>query len=165
MTSDLLYAPWREEFILGPKPGGCIFCDPRKRKGVRELILAESARVFVVLNRYPYNSGHLMVIPYRHVAQLEGLKTAERNELMAIVSVASQVVNDVISPAGLNIGMNLGRAGGAGVEGHLHIHVVPRWVGDNNFMPVLFDTRVTSVGLASMLRKLRPAFKKAMPKK
>ncbi|GAB4328107.1 MAG: HIT domain-containing protein [Candidatus Zixiibacteriota bacterium] len=159
----MLYAPWREEFILGPKPDGCIFCDPQNQPGVRELILHEDRRVFVVLNRYPYNSGHLMVIPYRHVAMLEDLQVEERNDLMELVSVASRIINEEIKPAGLNIGMNLGRAGGAGVEGHLHVHLVPRWIGDNNFMPVLSDTRVTSVGLDSMLAKLRPAFRRVRP--
>jgi ATP adenylyltransferase len=165
MTRSLLYAPWREELILGPKREGCIFCEPRKQPGVRELILYEGTRVFVVLNRYPYNSGHLMVVPYRHVALPEDLKTAERNELMAVVSTASKILNDVIRPAGLNVGMNLGSAAGAGVEGHLHVHLVPRWVGDNNFMPVLSETRVTSVSLDNVLLKLRPAFKRTFSKR
>jgi len=158
---DALYAPWREAFILGPKSDECIFCDPATRKGVRELILHEGKRVFIVLNRYPYNSGHLMVVPYRHVANLEDLRTAERNELMALVATASEVINTTIKPAGLNVGMNIGRAGGAGVEGHLHVHLVPRWVGDNNFMATVFDTRVTSVGLGSVKKKLKPAFARA----
>ena len=163
--SELLNAPWREEFVLGPKPDGCIFCDPHKRRGVRELILHQGERVFVVLNRYPYNSGHIMVIPYRHVPRLDQLKVAERNDLMAMVALSSRIINDVLKPAGLNIGMNLGPAGGAGVEGHLHMHLVPRWVGDSNFMAVVSDTRVTSVGLGSMRRKLRPAFAKATRRK
>lgn len=162
---ELLNAPWREDFILGPKPDVCIFCDPHKQSGVRDLILYRGNRVFVVLNRYPYTSGHLMVIPYRHAAQLDELTIAERNDLMAMVTVSSQILNDIIQPAGMNVGMNIGRAGGAGVEGHLHMHLVPRWVGDSNFMAVVSDTRVTSVGFESMRRKLRPAFSKAMRKK
>jgi len=155
---DAIYAPWREAFILGPKSDKCIFCDPASRKGVRELILFEGKRAFVVMNRYPYNSGHLMVVPYRHVANLEDLRTAERNELMALVATSSRVLNQTIHPAGLNVGMNIGRAGGAGVEGHLHVHLVPRWIGDNNFMATVSDTRVMSVGLGSIKRKLKPAF-------
>lgn len=164
MTRDLLYAPWREEFILGPKPEGCIFCEPQKRPEVSELIVHEDTRLFVVLNRYPYNSGHLMVIPYRHVALLEELNRDERADLIEMVSLTSRIVNEEINPAGLNVGMNLGRAGGAGIEGHLHVHLVPRWVGDNNFMPVLSGTRVTSVGFETILAKLRPAFARACPK-
>ncbi|MBI5866747.1 MAG: HIT domain-containing protein [candidate division Zixibacteria bacterium] len=159
--TDMLYAPWREEFILGPKEEGCIFCQPGKRKGVREFILHKSRRAFVVMNRYPYNSGHLMVVPNRHLAQLEELSSAERNELMSLVALSSRVLNETIKPEGLNLGMNLGRAAGAGIAGHLHIHLVPRWVGDTNFMPVLFDTRVVSVDTIKLCRKLKAAFRKS----
>lgn len=159
--TNLLYAPWREEFILGEKPDGCIFCDPDRRPGVRELILHRGKRAFVVLNRYPYNSGHLMVVPFRHVAQLEELTAAERNELMSLIALASHVLNSTTKPGGINMGMNLGRAAGAGVEGHLHVHLVPRWIGDTNFMPALFGTRVVSVDLAKVCKRLRAAFRNA----
>jgi ATP adenylyltransferase len=159
--TELLYAPWREEFILGKKPDGCIFCDPEKRRGVRELILHRGKLAFVVLNRYPYNSGHLMVVPYRHVGHLEDLSAAEQKELMALMALSSRVLHESSNPGGINIGMNLGRAAGAGVEGHLHAHLVPRWVGDTNFMPALFDTRVTSVDLNKVGRRLKAGFRKA----
>ncbi len=159
--TDMLYAPWREEFILGPKEEGCIFCQPGKRKGVREFILHKGRRAFVVMNRYPYNSGHLMVVPNRHLAQLEELSSAERNELMSLVTLSSRVLNETIKPEGLNLGMNLGRAAGAGIAGHLHIHLVPRWVGDTNFMPALFDTRVVSVDTIKLCQKLKAAFRKS----
>jgi len=158
--TDLLYAPWREEFILGPKEEGCIFCDPESRKGVREFVLHRGRRAFVVLNRFPYNSGHLMIVPNRHVADLEKLTKSERDEVMSLIALSSKVLNQTIRPEGLNLGMNLGRAGGAGIAGHLHVHLVPRWVGDTNFMPTLFNTRVVSVDLITLGKRLKVAFRK-----
>jgi ATP adenylyltransferase len=163
--TDLLYAPWREEFILGPKEEECIFCNPAKRSGVREFILHRGRRAFVVLNRFPYNSGHLMVVPNRHVAKLEDLTKAERDELMSLVALSSGVLNETIKPEGLNMGMNLGRAAGAGIAGHLHMHLVPRWTGDTNFMPSLFNTRVVSVDLMSLCKRLKSAFKRSQVRK
>lgn len=159
--TDLLNAPWREEFILGPKPEGCIFCDPGARRGVREFILHRGRRAFVVLNRYPYNSGHLMIVPNRHIARLEELSKAEQAELMSLIVLSSRLLNETIRPEGLNLGMNLGRASGAGIAGHIHVHLVPRWVGDTNFMPALFDTRVVSVDLMTLCKKLKAAFRKS----
>jgi len=159
--TERLYAPWRQEFILGAKADeGCIFCDPDARKNVRELILHRGKTAYVVMNRYPYNSGHLMVIPFRHVAQLHDLKPAERRELMDFVALSSEVLTEVQKPAGMNVGMNLGRAAGAGIDGHLHVHLVPRWVGDTNFMPALFETRIISVDLRAVYRRLKAAFVK-----
>ena len=158
---ERLYAPWREEFILGPRDDECIFCSLDKRRHVRELILHRGKRAYVVLNRFPYNSGHLMVVPFRHVACLEDLHGAERNELMELTALASSVLKDVQKPSGLNVGMNLGRAAGAGIDGHLHIHLVPRWEGDTNFLPALFDTRVISVDLRTICRRLRAGFRRA----
>jgi len=161
---ERLYAPWRESFILGHKDDdACVFCGPESRPRVRELILHRGRHAFVVLNRYPYNSGHLMVVPYRHVARLEELRSAERNEIMALLAISSRVLTEVQKPAGLNVGMNLGRAAGAGIDGHLHVHVVPRWVGDTNFLPALFDTRIISVDLKKVCRRLRAAFRRVVP--
>ena len=161
---ETLYAPWRQEFILGAKKksdeDGCIFCDPDSRKDVRELIVHRGKTAYVVMNRYPYNAGHLLVIPFRHVAQLHDLKSSERREIMDLVALSSDVLTDVQKPAGMNIGMNLGRAAGAGIDGHLHVHLVPRWVGDNNFMPAIFETRIISVDLRVVYRKLKAAFAK-----
>jgi ATP adenylyltransferase len=159
--TGMLYTPWREEFILGPREEECIFCEPEKRRHVRELILHRGQRAYVVLNRYPYNSGHLMVVPYRHLSQLEQLKKAERNEIMDLVALSSKVINERLKPAGMNLGMNLEQAGGAGIPGHLHVHLVPRWVGDTNFMPAIFKTRVLSVSLATVCKHLRAGFKAA----
>lgn len=162
---DMLYTPWREEFVLGPRDQECIFCEPEKRKHVRELILHRGKRAFVVLNRYPYNTGHLMVVPYRHIAQLDDLKPAERNEIMTLIVLSSQVMNERLQPAGMNVGMNLGQAGGAGIEGHLHVHLVPRWVGDTNFMPVAFETRILSIGLNTVRKRLKAGFDAALKAK
>ena len=161
---EILYAPWRQEFILGskkkPEDDICIFCDPDSHKDVRELIVHRGKTAYVVMNRYPYNSGHLLVIPFRHLSELHDLKRAERIELMDLLALSSDVLNDVKAPAGLNIGVNLGRAAGAGIVGHLHVHLVPRWVGDTNFMPALFETRIISVDLRAIHRKLKAAFAK-----
>jgi ATP adenylyltransferase len=159
---DQLYAPWRESFVLGHKDDDeCIFCAPESRRHVRELILHRARRAFIVLNRYPYNSGHLMVVPYRHAARLEELRVVERNEIMTLVTLACRVLAEVQKPAGLNVGLNLGRAAGAGIDGHLHVHIVPRWPGDTNFMPALFETRIISVDLKNVGRRLRAAFRRA----
>lgn len=155
---DFLYTPWREEFVLGPREDECIFCEPDKRKHVRDLMLYRGKRAFVVLNRYPYNTGHLMVVPYRHIAVLDDLKQAEANEIMSLITLSSRIMNERLQPAGMNVGMNIGSAGGAGIEGHLHVHLVPRWVGDTNFMPVAFDTRVLSVGLNTVRKRLKAGF-------
>lgn len=165
IDTGTLYTPWREEFVLGPRDQECIFCEPEKRRHVRELILYRGKRVFVVLNRFPYNTGHLMVVPYRHVAQLEELKQSESNELMSVIALSSRVMNERLEPAGMNIGMNLGQAGGAGIEGHLHVHLVPRWIGDTNFMPVAFQTRVLSVGLHTVRKRLKAGFDAACAEK
>lgn len=164
--NETLYAPWRQEFVLGSKKkpktddDHCIFCDPDSHKDVRELIVHRGKAAYVVMNRYPYNSGHLLVIPFRHVPQMHDLKRAERIEIMDLVALSGEVLNDVKAPAGLNIGINLGRAAGAGVLGHLHVHLVPRWIGDTNFMPAIFETRIISVDLKAVHRKLKAAFAK-----
>lgn len=159
--TGMIYAPWREGFVLGPREKECIFCEPEKRPHVRELILHRGKRAFIVLNRYPYNSGHLMVVPYRHVALLEKLNKAERDEIMELVVLSSKVLNETLKPGGMNLGMNLDHAGGAGIVGHLHVHIVPRWVGDTNFMPAVFETRVLSVSLKTVHKRIKDGFKSA----
>jgi ATP adenylyltransferase len=140
-----LWAPWRMEFIRADKPKGCIFCDfpaapPSEDRA--NLLVHRSAHAFTCLNRYPYNSGHLMVIPRAHVSDLAALSAEQHADLQDELRRAVAVVKKVYAPEGMNVGMNLGKAAGAGIADHLHWHVVPRWVGDNNFMPVLADQRV-----------------------
>jgi ATP adenylyltransferase len=143
-----------------PGPGeGCIFCD-KPAAGDDELayILARAERAFVLLNTFPYNPGHLMVAPFRHVADLEGLGDEEMSDISALLRRSVQALKDAVGPEAFNVGMNLGRVAGAGIPGHLHWHVVPRWSGDTNFMTVLGDVRVLPEGLAETYRKLKPGF-------
>ena len=156
-----LWAPWRLEYILSEKPDGCIFCDyPAENADSdrKNLIVHRGARSFTILNRYPYNSGHVMVIPLHHVDVLEALTPDEFADLHEELRVAARVVRRVYRPEGLNIGMNLGRIAGAGIDEHLHYHVVPRWGGDTNFMPVLADTRVMVEHLDGAWQKIRAGF-------
>lgn len=137
-----LWAPWRLEYVTGPRSDGCFLCDAGGGTDDRAArIVGRSALGFLILNRFPYNSGHLMAVPYRHVTRLDALPAEEAQGLWALVDVAVRSVERAMSPQGFNIGINVGLAAGAGFE-HLHVHVVPRWVGDTNYMPVLGDTKV-----------------------
>jgi len=152
-----IWAPWREEFILGKKEKGCIFCRRLKRKNDRkDLILARGKKNFVIMNRYPYTNGHLMVVPYRHVAELSVLTSEEALEMMRLAAHSVEALKKSIRPQGFNLGMNLGRSAGAGVEGHLHLHIVPRWAGDANFMPVIGKTKVFSLSMGKTYDRLYP---------
>jgi len=138
---------------------GCLFCrTARSRKDRENLLLFRGKLSFVMMNLYPYNSGHLMVAPYRHLADIEGLTGRESAELFGLAGKSIQVLNKVMKPQGYNLGMNLGRVAGAGVLGHLHLHIVPRWSGDTNFMPVLGETKVVAEALAATYEKLSKAF-------
>lgn len=161
----VLWAPWRSGYISSittEERKTCIFCEMLKNgKSDREnLIVYRGKRVFVVLNRYPYTSGHFMIVPYRHISTPEELDEEERKEIMDIVSLSVSALKQSYRPDGINMGINLGRAAGAGVEGHLHIHVVPRWIGDTNFMSVIGNTRIISESLEATYEKLREAFSK-----
>jgi ATP adenylyltransferase len=159
-----LWAPWRMEFIRAPKPDGCIFCDFPAAPVADDranLVVHRSAHAFTCLNRYPYNSGHLMVIPRAHVAELPALSPEAFDDLQAELRRAVEVVKATYEPDGMNVGMNLGRAAGAGIADHLHWHVVPRWIGDNNFMPVLADQRVVVEALDEAWERLRAGFEAA----
>ncbi|MGB2815576.1 MAG: HIT domain-containing protein [Dehalococcoidales bacterium] len=156
---ERLWAPWRMQFIRMKKPKGCFLCEnPGQDRDARNYILYRGSKNFVILNSYPYNPGHLMVAPYRHVASLEELTEAERNEHYKIVSQCVKVLREEASPEGFNIGMNLGKASGAGIAGHVHTHIVPRWHGDNNFMSVLADTKVVPEALAETYERLKGKF-------
>lgn len=161
-----LWAPWRMEFIAAEKPKGCIFCDfpaAPEADDRKNLIVHRGAHAFVILNRFPYNSGHLMVVPRRHGAELQALAAPEYADLMEEVRRAAAVLQAVYRPEGINVGMNLGRAAGAGIVDHLHWHLVPRWVGDNNFMPVLGDIRVMVDHLDTTWEKVRAGYAAAAP--
>ena len=151
----ILWAPWRMEYIVGNREEGCLFCSKLKRGDDRgNLILYRGERSFMILNRYPFTNGHLMVVPNRHVSSLEELNERETLELMASLKKSLLVLRRALKPDGFNVGMNLGREAGAGIAAHVHFHVVPRWNGDTNFMPVLFDTRVIPEFLEKTYEKL-----------
>jgi len=157
---DRLWSPWRMEYVSkADEADGCIFCAALDGKD-DELthVLHREPEAFVILNAFPYNTGHLMVAPARHVGELHELARAERTALMELVAVSTEVIRDAMNPDGFNVGMNLGRVAGAGVPGHLHVHVVPRWGGDTNFMPVTAHTKVLPEMLAETAAKLRPGF-------
>jgi ATP adenylyltransferase len=147
------------QYITEPKEGDCIFCTkPKQNSDSTNLILYRGASNFIILNAYPYNPGHLMVVLYRHVANLEDLSNSESTEHFELIQRSITLLKKAINPNGFNIGLNIGKVAGAGVEGHLHTHVVPRWQGDVNFMPVLGETRVISEGLKATYEKLKEAF-------
>ena len=156
-----LWAPWRMEFIKGPKPSGCFFCEAAAADpsdDAQHLVLARNDFAFAILNRYPYNNGHLMVAPKAHLANLEDLPPATANNVMALTQRALRVLREVLAPQGFNLGINAGNIAGAGVADHVHQHVVPRWDGDTNFMPVTADTKVLNESLAVSYRRLRAGF-------
>ncbi len=155
-----LWAPWRIEFITSPKSKRCFLCSRNRRFGEGEeaLIIAKGKYAFAILNRYPYNSGHLMIAPYAHVCNLTLLDTDAYHELMDMSLHAQKVMMAAMKPGGFNIGFNIGAAAGAGLEDHVHMHIVPRWAGDTNFMPVLGDTRVVPQSLEETAAYLRSAW-------
>jgi len=160
-----IYAPWRMEFVLGKREKGCVFCTRKKRKtDANDYILYRGKKNFIILNLYPYNSGHLMIVPNRHISTLAGLTPAERAEMMELAAASETIIKERLHPQGLNMGFNLGAAGGAGIRDHVHLHIVPRWVGDTNFMPALFDTRINSVDLVTTYETLLPAYEKLAKK-
>jgi ATP adenylyltransferase len=161
---EQIWAPWRGEFVNQKPHEGCIFCHFPAEEGVeadrRNLILGRSAHSFAILNKYPYNNGHLMVIPRRHIAELSAVPAEEYADLNLLLQRSVDILGRVYLPAGYNIGMNLGRVAGAGIADHLHWHIVPRWGGDTNFMPVLTGTKVMIEHLLQSYDKLKPEFEK-----
>ncbi len=156
-----LWAPWRLEYILGPKPDECVFCIPKHRdEDAERLILYRGKYSFVIMNKYPYNNGHLMVTPYRHVMNLADLTPEEATEVMALMQECVRILQSHFSPQGINIGLNLGEAAGAGIKEHLHFHLVPRWNGDSSFMTVFSETRVIPEHLVSTYDHLKPFFER-----
>lgn len=154
-----LWAPWRMEYIKrGNKPSGCFLCDYTKEKKIQEPVLALTKYSFAVLNIYPYNAGHLMIVPKAHKDNPEDLTKEEFSDLTELLKVSVKVIKKSLKPEGLNIGLNLGKASGAGVFDHLHFHIVPRWIGDTNFMPVLSSTKVISEHLTATYNKLKEGF-------
>ena len=159
---ERLWSPWRSEYVSASgDDDGCIFCKRLEEDDEAAHILHRAERSFVILNAYPYNSGHLMVAPVRHLGRLEDLAGDEFRDLMHMTRASVKVLQKALNPHGFNVGMNLGQVAGAGVPGHLHVHVVPRWGGDTNFMPVVGETKVLPELLADTDAKLRPLFAEA----
>jgi len=159
---EYMWAPWRIEYIkqaIGHKEEGCILCDyPMLKDDKKSLILYRGMHNFVIMNRYPYNAGHLMVSPLRHCGTLDGLTDVERDEHFLIVSRCVAILRETFHCDGFNVGLNLGRVAGAGVDQHIHTHIVPRWNGDTNFMPVLADTKVINEAIEETYKMLTPRF-------
>ncbi len=138
-----LWSPWRLEYLTAPKSGECVFCHAAQSSNDREnLVLLRDERCFMILNRFPYNNGHFMVVPYDHVPTLENLDAETLTNMMLLLNRGLAALRAAMSPQGFNIGANLGHAAGAGIEEHVHLHAVPRWVGDTNFMPIIGNMRV-----------------------
>ncbi len=158
-----LWAPWRIQFIedLREKSDGCIFCEMREPGNDRErLILARFQHAYIVMNRYPYNSGHLLIVPSKHTGKPADLTHEEQAALMELSSQSVEILMDKLGADGANCGMNIGRSAGAGIVDHVHVHVVPRWNGDTNFMPIISDTRSMPEYLESTYGRLVESFKK-----
>lgn len=161
-----LWAPWRLSYILGTKDknhskksSGCVFCKVQKSQSSAEVfILHRTKHAFMILNKYPYTNGHLMVIPNRHICEFKQLTSLEHKEMADLISRSLKVLKTEFKAQGFNIGMNLGEASGAGIRDHLHYHIVPRWNGDHNFMPVLADLRVMPEYLKDTYSKLKKYF-------
>jgi ATP adenylyltransferase len=154
-----IWAPWRIEYIRAEKPAGCILCDkPKEDKDAANYILYRGEKNFIMLNSYPYNPGHLLIAPYRHTGNLEELTDEERNEHYRLVSRSIVVLKETFQPTGFNIGANLGKVAGAGIDEHFHSHIVPRWQGDTNLIPVLADVRVLPQALEDTYKLLSGKF-------
>ena len=140
------------------EPQGCVFCIARTTGEGQQLIVHEGTLAYVILNKFPYNGGHLMVVPHRHVAQMALLEDSELGEMAKLTQLCERVLTEAYAPQGINVGMNLGRPAGAGIVDHLHIHLVPRWNGDTNFMTVVGEVRVLPEELPKTAERLRPLF-------
>lgn len=163
---DRLYTPWRWDYIVNPKPSNCPFCDYLQQDPSHDrdnYVLYRGPHAFIVLNRYPYSNGHVMVLPNAHVSMLEDTDEATQIEMMLLTTYCTTILRQAYHPHGYNVGINLGKAAGAGMELHLHIHIVPRWEGDTNFMPVIGQTKILPEYLADTYQRLRGLTEKHPP--
>ena len=165
---EKLWAPWRMKYIEGidtKNTGRCIFCEkPEENNDKKNYIIFRGKKCFVILNIFPYNNGHLLVIPYKHTSEINDIDSETILEVMETVTIAIEAIKKTMRPDGFNIGMNLGRSAGAGVAEHLHIHIVPRWNGDTNYMPVIGGTKVISESLEDTYKKLKNAIDNCLKK-
>lgn len=156
---ERLWAPWRLEYIVAEKVEGCIFCVfPSRDEDKKNHILYRGEHAYVIMNAFPYSNGHLLIPPYRHIADITELTDEENLEIMQLTQKCAVALKEVMRPDGFNVGMNLGTPAGAGIADHLHVHIVPRWNGDTNFMPVLADVKVIPEALEKTYDKLKSVF-------
>jgi len=156
-----LFTPWRLDYVTSKKSDDeCIFCSALDSEHSDPLILFVGRAAYVIVNRYPYNNGHVMVVPRRHVASLVDLTADELHEVALLTQRSEAVLREAYTPGGINVGLNLGKPSGGGIHYHLHVHLVPRWVGDANFMSVIGDTRVIVEELTTTVNRLRPIYEK-----
>ena len=154
-----LWAPWRIDYIRAPKEKGCIFCNKSHDEDDREnLVLYRGNESFVLMNLYPYSNGHLMISPYKHTSDTNDISSRGNEEIMWLANQSMNILTHAMNAEGFNFGANLGKAGGAGIEEHIHYHIVPRWSGDTNFMPVVGNTKVLVEGLRESWDNLKPHF-------
>lgn len=160
---DYLWTPWRYAYIAtAAKVSGCVFCDlPKEGDDAKVGIVHRAKHCFVILNTYPYTSGHVMVVPYAHLDELQKLPEGAANEMMALAQRMEGVLRTLYTPDGINVGMNIGRAAGAGVAGHIHMHILPRWAGDTNFMTTTGESRVLPESLEVTYQRIKGAMRDA----
>ncbi len=157
---DYLFTPWRYAYITtADKTPGCVFCEKAKEPDAEAMIVLRAEHNFVILNAFPYTSGHVMVVPYAHLDQLQKLPEPAAQEMMALTQRMEGILRDLYRPDGMNIGMNIGKSAGAGVAGHIHMHILPRWTADANFVSVIGETRVLPESLAETYTRIKEALK------
>ena len=153
---DCIISPGRMEYLKGKKPEGCIFCKDSIRN--EDLVLYEGNSCYVIMNKYPYAAGHLLVVPFRHISDIGETSIDEKAEMMSLMESSIAILRKAMNPQGFNVGMNLGTAAGAGVDSHIHLHIVPRWIGDTNYATVVGDTRFIPEGVYETRDVLKPYF-------
>ncbi len=154
-----MFTPWRREYVESSKKSGCVFCHALEAEDSESLIVIRGEKAFVILNRYPYTNGHLMVVPYQHASSLEELDAETRCEMMELLTKSLVVLGEVYHPQGFNLGGNIGQAAGAGVADHIHLHVLPRWTGDTNFMTAVGSTRILPETVEESWQRICKAWK------
>jgi ATP adenylyltransferase len=156
---DYLWTPWRYAYVsTADRAGGCVLCDSQKRNDREALIIHRGRHCYIILNIFPYTSGHVMIVPFEHVDELQKLDPVAATEMMSLAQRMETVLREAYHPDGINLGMNIGKAAGAGVAGHIHMHVLPRWTADSNFMTTVGETRVLPESLEQTWERLRAAF-------
>ena len=154
-----LWAPWRIEYVRSPKEEGCIFCKKSQSTNhEKDLVLYRGEECFILMNLYPYSNGHIMISPYEHTSDTNNISDRCNNEIMLFANETMNILRNTMNAEGFNFGANLGKAGGAGIEEHIHYHIVPRWAGDTNFMPVVGNTKIVVEGLVETWTNLKPQF-------